>query len=86
MKNILALLLLLPCSLWGRNAVGGADGSDWKKYSQSYKVGLIDGFLTSMSNRLHPKPVPPVNGLGLANESSPDAFRRDCTRHYCGWL
>jgi hypothetical protein len=26
------------------------------------------------NNRLHPKPVPPVNGLGLANESSPDAF------------
>jgi hypothetical protein len=27
-----------------------------------------------------------VAELGLANESSPDAFRRDCPRLYCGWL
>jgi hypothetical protein len=49
MKRILVTLLLLPCSLWGRNASGVADGSDWKQYSQAYKIGWIDGWVTAMS-------------------------------------
>lgn len=49
-KHILIAILLLSTSLWGRNSVGVADGSDWKQYSQSYKVGWIDGFVTAMSD------------------------------------
>lgn len=40
----------MPCSLWGRNAVGAADGSDWRQYSQTYKVGWIDGFVAAMDD------------------------------------
>ena len=50
MKHILVVLLLLPCSLWGRNSAGVADGSDWKQYSQTYKIGWVDGWATAMSN------------------------------------
>jgi len=49
-KRITVAILLLSASLWGRNSVGVADGSDWKQYSQSYKVGWIDGFVTAMSD------------------------------------
>lgn len=48
-KRIL-VLLLMSSSLWCRNSAGVADGSDWKQYSQSYKVGWIDGFVTAMSD------------------------------------
>jgi hypothetical protein len=44
------LLLLFSSLLWGRNAVGVADGSDWKQFSQSYKIGWIDGWVTAMSD------------------------------------
>lgn len=47
---LLAVILLMSSSLWCRNSVGTADGSDWKQYSQSYKVGWIDGFVTAMSD------------------------------------
>ena len=40
-KRILVATLLLPSLLWGRNKAGDADGSDWREYSQSYKVGWI---------------------------------------------
>lgn len=50
MKHVLLILLLLPCSLWGRNSAGVADGSDWKQYSLDYKVGWIDGWASAMSN------------------------------------
>jgi hypothetical protein len=49
-KTTLVLILLLSPLLWGRNAAGVADGSDWKQYSQSYKIGWIDGFVTAMSD------------------------------------
>jgi len=50
MKHILVILLLLPCSLWSRNAARVANGSDWKQYSQTYKIGWIDGWATAMIN------------------------------------
>ncbi len=48
--RIFFTIFLLSSLMWGRNAVGVADGSDWKQYSQSYKVGWIDGFVTAMSD------------------------------------
>lgn len=51
MRCALAIvLILLPASLWARNEAGVADGSDWKQYSQTYKIGWIDGFVSAMSN------------------------------------
>jgi hypothetical protein len=50
MPRILIAVLLLSPSLWARNAAGVADGSDWRQYSQSYKVGWIDGFVSAMSD------------------------------------
>jgi hypothetical protein len=47
---LLVVILLMSSTLWCRNSVGVADGSDWKQYSQSYKVGWIDGFVTAMSD------------------------------------
>src|ERR1035438_222110 len=47
---LLVVVLLMSSSLWCRNSVGVADGSDWKDYSQNYKVGWIDGFVTAMSD------------------------------------
>lgn len=49
-RILLVIVLLMSSSLWCRNSVGVADGSDWKQYSQSYKVGCIDGFVTAMSD------------------------------------
>src|SRR5450755_4012292 len=48
-KNVVLVVLLLSSPLWCRNSAGVADGSDWKDYSQDYKVGWIDGFVTAMS-------------------------------------
>jgi hypothetical protein len=47
--RVFLTILLLSSLVWGRNAHGIADGSDWKQYSQSYKTGWIDGFVTAMS-------------------------------------
>jgi hypothetical protein len=49
-KRIFIAILWLSSSLWSRNSVGVADGSDWKQYSQTYKVGWIDGFVTAMDD------------------------------------
>ena len=49
-RVLLVAILLLPSALWSRNPAGVADGSDWKQYSQSYKVGWVDGFVTAMSD------------------------------------
>jgi hypothetical protein len=49
-KHIFIVILLFSPSLWGRTSAGVADGSDWKKYSESYKVGWIDGFVTANSD------------------------------------
>lgn len=49
-ERIFFTILLLSSLLWGRNAAGVADGSDWKQYSQDYKVGWIDGYVTAMSD------------------------------------
>lgn len=49
-RILLAVILLMSSSLWCRNSAGVADGSDWKQYSQSYKVGWIDGFVTAMGD------------------------------------
>jgi len=43
-------MLLLSCSLWARNSVGVGDGSDWRRFSQEYKIGWIDGFVSGMSD------------------------------------
>jgi hypothetical protein len=50
LKRIFVAFFLLSSPLLARNAAGVADGSDWKQYSQSYKVGWIDGWATAMSN------------------------------------
>ena len=51
MTRLVFVAILLSSSwLWGRNDVGVADGSDWKQFSQSYKVGWIDGWVTAMSD------------------------------------
>jgi hypothetical protein len=49
-KRIIIAILMLSSSLWCRNTAGVADGSDWKQYSQNYKVGWIDGFVTAMDD------------------------------------
>jgi hypothetical protein len=50
LKRIFVAILLLSSSLWGRNTAGLADGSDWKQFSESYKIGWIDGWVTAMSD------------------------------------
>jgi hypothetical protein len=46
----LVAMLLFASPLWARNTVGVADGSDWRQYSQTYKIGWIDGFVSAMSD------------------------------------
>jgi hypothetical protein len=43
-------ILLLSSLLWGRNAEGVADGSNWKQFSEAYRIAWIDGFVTAMSD------------------------------------
>jgi len=50
LTRALAAILLLSSSLWARTAGGVADGNDWRQWSQNYKVGWIDGFVSAMSN------------------------------------
>ena len=49
-KHIFVVILFLSPALWGRTSTGVADGTDWKQYSESYKVGWIDGFATANSD------------------------------------
>jgi hypothetical protein len=49
LKLIVISVLLLSSPLWAKNEFGIEDGSDWKQFSQSYKIGWIDGFVTAMS-------------------------------------
>jgi hypothetical protein len=49
-KRVVVAILLISSLLWGANTAGVEDGSDWKQFSQSYKIGWIDGFVTAMSD------------------------------------
>jgi hypothetical protein len=48
-RSVIVATLLFPPQLWARNPTGAADGSDWKQWPQSYKVGRIDGWTDAMS-------------------------------------
>jgi hypothetical protein len=46
-KRLFVGILLLSSSLSARNTAGVADGADWRQFSQDYKVGWIDGFVSA---------------------------------------
>jgi hypothetical protein len=49
-RSVIVATLLFAPQIWARNSTGIADGSDWKQWSQSYKVGWIHGWTDAMSN------------------------------------
>jgi hypothetical protein len=79
MKHIVVVgILLLSTSLWARNAAGLADGSDWKQFSESYKIGWIDGWVTAMDDAQFRTAVLCAIQLHLTLESEAG---KACTTH-----
>jgi hypothetical protein len=78
LKHLFVTIFLLASPLWARNTAGVADGSDWKQYSQNYKIGWIDGWATAMSDAQMGTAVLCAFQLHLTAESEEG---KACTNH-----